>query len=213
VALTRDQLNRFLDRGLLVGPMPAPPPATVRYHVAHARADGVLLEGKSRWWSADPNLLPVGVRPLSGPPEAIDLVRPMLESGSLLYVSDITAPSVWLRAEPNEWCVYKPLYGGPPKDYGRFASADEAVERVLGLLYCGLVIPETPPNSLPGWRTSDTLGLARGIYEDRAFDRLPLLADALMDAGCDDEQILAHCHSPGPHVRGCWVVDLVLGKA
>ena len=56
------------------------------------------------------------------------------------------------------------------------------------------------------------LGLARGIYEDRAFDRLPLLADALMDAGCADEQILAHCRSEGPHVRGCWVVDLVLGK-
>jgi hypothetical protein len=62
------------------------------------------------------------------------------------------------------------------------------------------------------WRTVDTLALARGIYEERAFDRLPLLADALMDAGCNDEQILAHCHGEGPHVRGCWVVDLVLNK-
>ena len=51
-----------------------------------------------------------------------------------------------------------------------------------------------------------------GIYDDRAFDRLPILADALIDAGCDDEQILEHCRAPGPHVRGCWVVDLVLGK-
>jgi hypothetical protein len=64
----------------------------------------------------------------------------------------------------------------------------------------------------PRWRTSDVVGLARAIYDDRAFDRLPILADALMDAGCDDEQILAHCRSDGPHVRGCWVVDLVLGK-
>jgi hypothetical protein len=62
------------------------------------------------------------------------------------------------------------------------------------------------------WRTEDTVGLARGIEADLAFDRLLLLADALMDAGCDNERILAHCHSPGPHVRGCWVVDLVLGK-
>jgi len=62
------------------------------------------------------------------------------------------------------------------------------------------------------WCSPDTLGLARAIYEDRAFDRLPILADALMDAGCDDDQILAHCRSAGPHVRGCWVVDLVLGK-
>jgi hypothetical protein len=62
------------------------------------------------------------------------------------------------------------------------------------------------------WRSSDVVGLARGIYDDRAFDRLPILADALIDAGCDDEQILAHCRSDGPHVRGCWVIDLVLGK-
>jgi hypothetical protein len=64
----------------------------------------------------------------------------------------------------------------------------------------------------PQWRTADVVGLARGIYEDRAFDRLPLLADALMDAGCAEEQLLAHCRSDGPHVRGCWVVDLVLDK-
>ena len=62
------------------------------------------------------------------------------------------------------------------------------------------------------WRTTDAIGLARAIYDDRAFDRLPILADALMDAGCDDEDILAHCRTDGPHVRGCWVVDLVLGK-
>jgi hypothetical protein len=64
----------------------------------------------------------------------------------------------------------------------------------------------------PRWRTADTVGLATGIYEDQAFDRLPLLADALMDAGCADEQVLGHCRSEGPHVRGCHVVDLVLGK-
>ena len=64
----------------------------------------------------------------------------------------------------------------------------------------------------PRWRTEDTLGLARGIHEDRAFGRLPLLADALLDAGCDDDQLLRHCRSPGPHARGCWAIDLVLGK-
>jgi hypothetical protein len=64
----------------------------------------------------------------------------------------------------------------------------------------------------PRWRSSDVTGLARAIYEDRAFDRMPVLADALMDAGCAEEQVLAHCRSEGPHVRGCWVVDLVLGK-
>jgi hypothetical protein len=62
------------------------------------------------------------------------------------------------------------------------------------------------------WGTCDVVGLARGIDEERAFDRLPVLADALMDAGCDDEQMLDHCRGGGPHVPGCWVVDLVLGK-
>jgi hypothetical protein len=80
------------------------------------------------------------------------------------------------------------------------------------LLHCIFGNPFRTVAFDPRWRTADVLGLARGIYEDRAFDRLPLLADALMDAGCGEDQLLAHCRSEGPHVRGCWVVDLVLGK-
>jgi hypothetical protein len=62
------------------------------------------------------------------------------------------------------------------------------------------------------WLTSTATALARGVYDDRAFDRLPLLADALEDAGCTDAELLGHLRGPGPHVRGCWAVDLVLGK-
>jgi hypothetical protein len=54
--------------------------------------------------------------------------------------------------------------------------------------------------------------MARTIYEDRAFDLFPVLADALEDAGCTDQEMLNHCRSPGVHVRGCWAVDLTLGK-
>lgn len=72
--------------------------------------------------------------------------------------------------------------------------------------------PFRPVTFDPRWRTTDVGGVAQAIYEDRAFDRLPILADALMDAGCDNDDILAHCRSDGPHVRGCWVLDLVLGK-
>jgi hypothetical protein len=60
--------------------------------------------------------------------------------------------------------------------------------------------------------TSAVLAIAQSIHNDRAFDRLPLLADALEDAGCDDAGLLSHCRGPGPHVRGCWVVDLLLEK-
>lgn len=64
----------------------------------------------------------------------------------------------------------------------------------------------------PSWLTSTVVALATGMYQERAFDRMPILADALQDAGCDNEDILSHCRSEGPHVRGCWVVDLLTGR-
>jgi hypothetical protein len=72
--------------------------------------------------------------------------------------------------------------------------------------------PFRPVSTDPGWLTSTVVALARGIYDDRAFDRLPILADALQDAGCEHPDVLDHCRGSGPHVRGCWVVDLLLGK-
>lgn len=62
------------------------------------------------------------------------------------------------------------------------------------------------------WMTPNAAALAQAIYDDRAFDRMPELADALEEAGCDNADILAHCRGPGPHVRGCWVIDLLLGR-
>jgi hypothetical protein len=74
----------------------------------------------------------------------------------------------------------------------------------------------------PAWRTTDVLLLARGIYEERAFDRMPILADALQDAGCDSDDnslpprggnLLGHLRdATATHVRGCWALDLVLEK-
>jgi hypothetical protein len=72
--------------------------------------------------------------------------------------------------------------------------------------------PPPLPSSVLTWNGGTVPHLAQGIYAERAFDRLPILADALEDAGCHDAGILAHCRGPGPHVRGCWVVDLLLGK-
>jgi hypothetical protein len=62
------------------------------------------------------------------------------------------------------------------------------------------------------WRTADVLRLAQTIYDKRAFDRLPVLADGLEDAGCTDAQLLSHLRGPGPHVRGCWALGALLGK-
>ncbi len=72
--------------------------------------------------------------------------------------------------------------------------------------------PFRPTGVDPSWLTSDVVTLTTGIYRDRGFDRMLILADALQDAGCDNADILTHCRSDGPHVRGCWVVDLLLGK-
>ena len=79
--------------------------------------------------------------------------------------------------------------------------------------------PRTVPRQVPKlqisvqpWLTVDVLALASQMYESRDFFAMPILADALQDAGCDNADILNHCRGPGPHVRGCWVVDLVLGK-
>ncbi|MFO0845824.1 MAG: hypothetical protein U0797_26150 [Gemmataceae bacterium] len=65
---------------------------------------------------------------------------------------------------------------------------------------------------LLSWEGGLLVNLAQGIYHDRAFDRIPYLGDALEEAGCDDREVLDHCRAGGPHFRGCWVLDLVLGK-
>lgn len=62
----------------------------------------------------------------------------------------------------------------------------------------------------PAWQTPSVVTFAQGIYDKRAFDRLPELATVLEEAGCHDAEILGHCRQQGPHVRGCWVVDLLI---
>jgi hypothetical protein len=75
------------------------------------------------------------------------------------------------------------------------------------------------PPAVLAWNDRTIPRIAQAIYEDRHLPEgtldtggLAILADALLDAGCDDEVLLAHCRSEGPHVRGCWAVDVILGK-
>jgi hypothetical protein len=62
----------------------------------------------------------------------------------------------------------------------------------------------------PEWLESDVVGVARKIHESREFGMMPVLADALEDAGCDHTRILHHCREGGPHIPGCWVLDAIL---
>jgi hypothetical protein len=101
-------------------------------------------------------------------------------------------PAVWETAALTDWhgievgpdpaaAVVRDLFGGP-----------------------------TPVKLANEWKTPTVVAIARGIAADGAFDRLPVLADALEDAGCESLPVLAHCRRAEPHWRGCWVVDGVL---
>jgi hypothetical protein len=133
---------------------------------------------------------------------------------------------------PDDW-----IAGTPPADhphyvalmlYREFCSSSIAIHAVQAsagladgageqheqarLMRCILGNPFRPVTVDLRWLTSSSVSLAETIYEERAFDRLPILADALEDAGCDSSELLAHCRGEKPHARGCWVVDLVLGR-
>jgi hypothetical protein len=99
-----------------------------------------------------------------------------------------------------------------PRPYPADIQAQEESRAQTHLLRDIFGNPFRPVTFSPNWRTDTALSLARQMYESRDFSAMPILADALQDAGCDSDDILSHCRGSGPHVRGCWVVDLVLGK-
>lgn len=92
----------------------------------------------------------------------------------------------------------------PPELLREFAEQCE-------LLRCIVGNPFAPVAFDPAWRTSDAVALAQSMYESRDFTAMPILADALQEAGCENEQILAHCRDAREHARGCWVCDALLG--
>jgi hypothetical protein len=75
------------------------------------------------------------------------------------------------------------------------------------------IFPFRPVPFDPSWLTPIVTTLAQQMYDVRDFSAMPVLADALQDAGCADDQILDHCRGPGPHVRGCWAIDGCLGTS
>jgi hypothetical protein len=130
-------------------------------------------------------------------PDPLDAVRSVLEHDPLGDGGRETAPA-----------LLRDLVGNP-------------FRRVVGAAFlCGDALnhPILPGDTPLGcsWcdalRTPTVLSIARTIYDERAFGDLPILADALEDAGCDRDALLDHLRSPGPHARGCWALDLILGK-
>jgi hypothetical protein len=127
------------------------------------------------------------------------------------------APKAAYYASSNAYLAFaalaNPLAANSDRSFFASRVAEERVQ--TDLLRCIFGNPFRPTNvdaSWLAWNGGTVANLARGIYDDRAFDRMPVLADALEEAGCTDAGILDHCRQPGPHVRGCWVVDLLLGR-
>lgn len=109
---------------------------------------------------------------------------------------------------------YAARHAGEFATHGPKGVRYEATQAALAGLARDIVGPPAPRRIGldPKHRTPAVIGLARGMYETGDLGPLPVLAAALEEAGCSDAAVLGHCRSTEPHVRGCWVVDLVLGN-
>jgi hypothetical protein len=117
-------------------------------------------------------------------------------------------PPTMARVVAEYFAARDPAAVGPPE------CGEEAGQAAL--LRCVFDNPFRPVTVAPAWLSwngATVPKLAQAIYDERRFGDLPILADALEEASCDNSDVLAHCRSGGEHVRGCWVVDLLLGKA
>jgi hypothetical protein len=114
---------------------------------------------------------------------------------------------------PPGWWGAAPAFVGPDMT-AREVSHNTRVE---GITQCVLLrdIFGNPFRSVtldPTWVTPDVLALARAIYDETDFGRMPQLAESLERSGCTNADILTHCRGLGPHAKGCWVIDLILDK-
>jgi hypothetical protein len=140
---------------------------------------------------------------------------------SLLYTDHIRSVPAWhatreqiVRAakEGSRCCAWS----STRKFFlGKFVGMEYPQEELAaqaGLLRDIFGNPSRLVTLITAWLTSSLLARARAIYDDRAFNHLPVLANGLEKAGCTDPAILQYLRQPSPHVRGCWPLDLVLGK-
>jgi hypothetical protein len=171
-----------------------PPEMREAVETAERLADGLATADELQWYRT--RLAPY--QHAGGPPTARRWCLPGPDRDAFYLVFAAT-----YRAD-----MVRRLHGGGAWMAGSAAHAG----RIAPLVRDIVGKPFHSATIHPGWLTPDVRGLAAAAYHDRAFDRLPLLADALADAGCDDEAVLSHCRGSGPHARGCWVVDLVLGN-
>jgi hypothetical protein len=131
-------------------------------------------------------------------------VKPVVQDGSV-NIEHHAWSAVRNAIDKNQWleaCM----------DVDSASSDDGPVSTRIGFVRCIFGNPFGQVEFSPEWRTETVLALVRGIEATRDYSAIPILADALEDAGCDSEEILNHCRGPGPHVLGCWVVRKIHGS-
>jgi hypothetical protein len=114
---------------------------------------------------------------------------PAVENELWIYIDAIIAPYAAAEVEPRKLAaLVRDVFGNPFQP-----------------------VPALSPAVL-AWNGATVRCLAQSMYDTRTFELMPVLADALGEAGCTDGAILEHCRGPGPHVRGCWLIDLIVGR-
>lgn len=167
----------------------------IAVEVAEKFADGLTSDAELEEASHQAELVP--------PPDGYQYLP-----GKPLPVTD----AAYNVAIPMGWWGGAPAFESPSSIVQNMAS-DSAAEResqvslvrdIFGNPFIHVPFPQD-------WRTETVVKLSRRMYDSRDFSAIPTLGSALEAAGCTNDSILSHCRNPGPHVRGCWVVDLVLG--
>jgi hypothetical protein len=175
-------------------------------HRMYSEHDRRILEVMERYNEHDRRILDVEERCADGDARIEDLIAAYEAAGN-----DPVDASDAAHFDP-----YLSAYYSNAHYVDRFGSIPEEVLLAQSALLRDLLgnpfRPVTINSAWLSWNDATVQKVAQAIYDERAFDRMPILADALEEAGCTDADILNHCRRPGEHVRGCWVIDLVLGK-
>ena len=137
--------------------------------------------------------------------------RPMLRGRNLIAHPASTGAQYSRTVVGRLLATSKTSKGSTPTAKKRMATIAEKRYQIE-ILHDIFGNPFQPITFDPSWQTSTVISLALQVYDSRDFSAMPILADALQDAGCDNQDVLNHCRGPGPHTRGCWVCDLILSK-